>query len=208
MLIFDNPAIVLFAIPRTGTTGRMVSLCDRADHVFRVPTGVRHMSVRQFERRIAPHLPGAHRYTRVAVIRDPLSRLRSWYRYRARPGVAAKHATRHVTFAEFIAAHLSDAPPPWARIGNQITFLTGPDGTLGVDRLFCAERPGIFNAWAGHTLGVPRMKRLNASRPYGGQLDATLRRRLYAAREAEFDLHSQVIRTGTLSLTEPHAQAA
>lgn len=200
MLIFDDPAIILFAIPRTGTTGRMVSLGKRADHVFRSPSVSRHMNVRQFDRHIAPHLPGAARYERVAVLRDPLARLRSWYRYRARLERAAPLSTRHVSFAEFIEAHLSHAPPPWARIGNQVAFLTESSGTLAVDRLFCLERPGVFHAWSRAHLGVGHMKHLNQSRPHGGQLDAGLRRRLYAARAEEFDLHSLVHRTGTLRL--------
>ena len=79
----------------------------------------------------------------VALIREPVSWLYSWYRFRARNALRTQkhiHCTSHVTFGEFVEAYLANPQPAFARVGSQSEFLTDEDGNLGVDHLFAYEK--------------------------------------------------------------------
>jgi len=123
---------------------------------------VRHTSVRQYRRYLAPYLadvaPGVHVQT-VALIREPVSWLYSWYRFRARSELRSqKHvnSTAHVTFDKFIDAYLADPQPEFARVGSQADFLAGEDAVgTGVDQLFAFEDLALLVDWLSDRIGVP-----------------------------------------------------
>jgi hypothetical protein len=58
-----------------------------------------------------------------ALIRKPISWLRSWYRYRARNSMAGSPtSTCHISFDQFVCDTMSDDHPPFAQIGCQTRF--------------------------------------------------------------------------------------
>jgi hypothetical protein len=107
---------------------------------------VRHTNAQQYADHIEPYLAEVAPNTafeRVAIIREPVGWLHSWYRFRARSelrGSDNPNSTAHVSFADFIDAYLDAAPPPFAQVGTQREFLLAADSSLGVDRLFAYER--------------------------------------------------------------------
>ncbi|MEM1301796.1 MAG: sulfotransferase family 2 domain-containing protein, partial [Pseudomonadota bacterium] len=112
MLIFHDPALVLFAVPKTGTTALENALEKRAAVNLGRPAQMKHCNVSGFERAVAPkHCKPNRAYLRVAVIRDPLDRLRSWYKYRLLPQFdGAKTSTKGISFEEFILDQISPDP--------------------------------------------------------------------------------------------------
>ncbi|MEL6914090.1 MAG: sulfotransferase family 2 domain-containing protein [Pseudomonadota bacterium] len=202
MLIFHGPRLVVFSIPRTGSTSLHEALRPHADIEFSNPPREKHMNVSRFERWCARRGESYAGYTRVAVMREPLARLGSWYRYRQRPEVqGTETSTEDMSFAEFIAQGLDMEAPAAANIGNQHRFVTREDGTFGVDEIFCIERSEVMRAFfAGH-FGALTLGHRNASGVAPLTLSAALEARLRRARAAEFALYARVARTGRLTVT-------
>jgi hypothetical protein len=92
----------------------------------------------------------------VALIREPVSWLYSWYRFRARNALRTQkhiHCTSHVTFSEFVEAYLANPQPPFARVGTQSEFLSDDEGNLGVDHLFAYEKAQALVTFFSERLG-------------------------------------------------------
>jgi len=57
-------------------------------------------------------------------MREPLSWLGSWYRYRKRPFLNGhRNSTANITFNEFIEAYINENQPSFAKVGCQYKFL-------------------------------------------------------------------------------------
>ncbi|MEM6729280.1 MAG: sulfotransferase family 2 domain-containing protein, partial [Pseudomonadota bacterium] len=148
MLIFIKEKLVVFSIPRTGSTSLHKALRPFADIEFSNPPTKKHMNVRRFDRWALENHRRFLRFTRVAVMREPLARMASWYAYRRRDAVRGSSAsTRGMTFDQFIEGALSDTPTPATNIGNQHHFVTREDGSLGIHELFCIEKPEVMLAF-------------------------------------------------------------
>ncbi len=145
MLIFSEQNLVLFSVPKTGSTAMEVALKPWADIAFYKHR--KHTPVGRYQRKIAPFLREAYQLEpeTMAVIRAPLEHLRSWYRYRA--------AKLDVDFDGFVQAVISPSQPEWARIGNQFNFLTGPSGKLGITHLFTYESQPALRSWINARMG-------------------------------------------------------
>jgi len=91
----------------------------------------------------------------MAVMREPISWLGSWYRYRQRPFMAGKPNSAHgISFDDFILAYMKGKRPDFADVGNQMKLLeTQPNGT-GVPHLFRYEDQPRLQAFLGDRLGV------------------------------------------------------
>jgi len=139
MLVFSDQNLVMFSVPKTGTTAMESALKPWADITFNKHR--KHSPVNRYRRKIAPFLRTAFGLEpeTMAVIRAPLDHLRSWYRYRA--------ATLDADFDAFVLAVIAADPPDWARIGSQWNFLTDTDGQLGVTHLFAYESQPTLRSW-------------------------------------------------------------
>lgn len=146
MLISLKHGFTFFCTPKCASNSIEAMLKPHAEiHLLGSPQ-VRHTNAQQYANHITPYLaevaPGTE-FERVAIIREPVAWLHSWYRFRARSelrGTDNPNSTAHVNFAGFIDAYLADAPPPFAQVGTQLDFLLTTDGRLGVDRLFAYEQ--------------------------------------------------------------------
>lgn len=199
MLVFPRQRLVYFAIPKTGTTAFEMTMRQAVEGCVAAPQDVKHMNVRRFERTGAAALgiEGIEGFERFAVLREPIDRLGSWYRYRRRLDPGQANSTARLTFAEFIEATLADDPPPFAQTGDQSVFVTRPDGSLGIDHLFTVENPVAFNSFLRQRFGaLPEIGRKNVSAPASTELSAHLRQRLCAARAREIALYTKVSAAG------------
>lgn len=200
MLVFADADLVLFAVPKTGSTAYHLALRHKADIVLSGRAAIKHLTVRKYDRHFAPYLEQVHGLTpeRAAVIRDPLDYLRSWYRYRQRPdGPAEAKRIRDMGFDDFVLATLEPRPPPFAKIGSQRAFVAGRDGVIRVEHLFAYERPVVFRQFLSDRLGFAfKTGQKNVSPPADTTISAAVEARLRQVQAADFALHGRILAAG------------
>ncbi len=192
MLVFWKQGIVLFAVPKTGTTALEQALLPHASAAILDPPGQKHVSVQQYRNRLSNFFEqrGKRPMELVAVMREPVDWLGSWYRYRSRPQLDGKpNSTSGISFDEFVEAWLQPKRPAFAEVGSQATFLSDVDGKCAVDRLFRYDRIdtliGYMEDKLETRLDVPRA---NVSPPRPMELSPEMKARLMQNAGAEFDL--------------------
>ncbi|MEO0939241.1 MAG: hypothetical protein AAFY38_13895 [Pseudomonadota bacterium] len=197
MLVFSRESLAFLAVPKTGTTAFEMALRPRADIIFGKHR--KHITAQRYARKIAPWLEDTFGVSPepMAVMRNPVEQIRSWFRYRSGPRQAGTPvSTKGCSFDEFVLAVISDTPPPFAQIGSQFGFLTG-HGALMVTHLFAYERQQVLRGFLAQRFGDEiAMKQKNVSphadAPLSPEVEAQLRR----ARADEFALYEQVISAG------------
>ena len=134
MLIFWKERLVFLSTPKTGSTSVETSLEAMAHVAMRRPPELKHMSAAQYRRHMAPLLEQAagDRFTTVAMMRDPLDWVGSWYRFRQRDDIALRAvSTRNLSFEEAVQGYLGDPPAVNMDVGTQGQFLcAGSDEPL------------------------------------------------------------------------------
>jgi len=123
MMVFLKEKLVFFATPKTASTSIELALGTTCDiRISKVPNA-KHTPYRKYQRLLEPFimtLTGDEPDT-VAVIREPIEWLGSWYRYRSRDELHGAN------------------PKPFARIGSQAKFMSDKDGNVGMSHLFRYE---------------------------------------------------------------------
>ncbi|WP_373353010.1 gamma-glutamyl kinase [Pseudoroseicyclus sp. CXY001] len=147
MMVFWQKRLAILAVPKTGTTALEKALGPEADIVFRDPPGLKHMTLFRFNRFVAPLMEkgGCPRPETVAVVREPLDWLGSWWRYRQRPD--AWISTAGISFDEFVDAWCRSKRPDFADIGTQSAMLKGEGDKIGVDHIFRYDQLGELHAF-------------------------------------------------------------
>lgn len=139
MLIFWEKRLVFLATPKAGSTAVESALEALSNIAVQRPAELKHTDLGSYRRHIEPWLHHAtgDTFTTVALMREPIGWLRSWYRFRQRDDIDdPDHAMIGVSFADFARAY---ATSDEARrgIGMQCDFLT--EGEDRVDRIFRYE---------------------------------------------------------------------
>ncbi|SEO94990.1 hypothetical protein SAMN04490248_11715 [Salinihabitans flavidus] len=198
MQIFIKQNLAMLAVPKTGSTAFEMALRREADIIFAKRR--KHMTAGQFHHKCAPFLAEMYdaRPERMAVMRDPVEQIRSWYRYRAAPRLKGQvNSAAGQSFDDFVRDVISDAPPPPAQIGSQHRFLTLSDGTLPLHHLFAYERQAKLRAFLEERFGKPLdIRRKNVSPPIDAPLSPEVAARLKAARPGEFALYDRLMEAG------------
>nr|WP_216859357.1 gamma-glutamyl kinase [Sulfitobacter aestuariivivens] len=121
------------SVPKTGTTAYEVALAARADMVISEPPMLKHAPVYRYNRFLRPMFKNVcdAEMELMAVMREPVSWLSSWYRYRRRPFMKDKpNNTYNVSFDDFVLAYMKGDRPGFADVGSQLNFMkTQPNGT-------------------------------------------------------------------------------
>lgn len=170
MLIFIQPRLVLLSIPKTGTTALEQALAPRAEIAFRARPEIKHLTHRQYLNRIKPLLAPLRgpEFESMAVVREPLDWLRSWYRFRLRDDlIGHENSTATVSFDRFVRDYLSEGRrPAYARLGRQSAFLTDHDDRIAVRHVYRYEAMDLALDFLSDRLGTPvTLERANASPP-------------------------------------------
>lgn len=168
MLVFWKQRLVILATPKTGSTAITTALESLSVMTLLRPPELKHTPAYRYQRFIRPYLRAAAggEFTAVALMREPIDWLGSWYRFRRRDDIdSPEKSTSHLSFAEFAQAYMADPRPAFAQIGRQAKFLSGMnDAALGVDRLFRFEEIDRFIAFLEEQLDFPlELPRLNVS---------------------------------------------
>lgn len=157
MLVFWKERLVYLAVPKTGSTAVHQALGGRASMAVRHPTGLKHAQLFRYERWIKPYLEtqGGTGFETIAVVRDPVDWLGSWYRYRARDQIVGQpNSTRDISFDSFVQAWCQDDPPAFARVGSQARFCQNREGRMAVDHLFRYEARDALQDFLMQRLGT------------------------------------------------------
>lgn len=143
MLVFWKQKLVILAVPKTGTTALAAALGQDADIVVNDPPELKHAPLFRYNRFFRPMFEKACKedgMETMAIMREPVDWLGSWYRYRRRDFVkGTRTSTENVTFDEFLLEYCKDDRKPFANVGSQAKFLEPrPNGTK-VNHLFRYE---------------------------------------------------------------------
>ncbi|WP_146591571.1 gamma-glutamyl kinase [Puniceibacterium confluentis] len=185
MLVFWKQRLVFLAVPKTGTTAYETALAPHASVSVLDPPELKHAPVYRYNRFFRPMFEkmGAGQMDVIAVIREPVSWLGSWYRYRQRPFLDGKPtSTRDLSFDAFVEAYTRGDQPAFANVGSQSKFVEPrPNGT-GVTHLFQYENQAALVAFLEDRLKVrldlPRSNvSLSAPLSLSPRIDARLRRK-------------------------------
>lgn len=196
MQIYFKENLAFLAVPKTGTTAYEIALRNEADIVFAKRR--KHMTAGQFQRRMMPFLKDFYNLQpeRMAIMRDPIEQIRSWYRYRSAPG-NKKNRTEGCSFDEFVLATMQVPEPDFAAIGSQYGFLTMVDGKQPIEHLFAYEMQKVTRNWLEErfekTIDFP-IKNVSPNRPtpLSPEVEAKLRQH----RGPEFELYDRIMQAG------------
>lgn len=185
MLIFWDERIVFLATPKAGSTAIEVALESLASVSLQRPASLKHASARSFRQFVAPWLHDASGddFTTVALMREPVDWLRSWYRFRRSEDAGPTSSEMaQMDFEQFVESYLSVEPPPYARVGTQAEFLT-LNGKPCVDQIFRYENMASFLSFMESRLNCAiTLPRINvppaADTPMSPQLAARLAEKL------------------------------
>lgn len=133
MLVFYKERLVFLSVPKTGTTAYETALAPRADMVISEPPMLKHAPVYRYNRFVRPMFERVCKVELelMAVMREPISWLGSWYRYRQRPFMVGKpNSTHGISFDDFVLAYMKGKKPGFADVGSQFQFMKSqPNGT-------------------------------------------------------------------------------
>ena len=198
MLIFLRHNLAYLATPKTGTTAVEMALRRYAEIVF--AKNRKHVTAARYARKVAPFLEDAFgiRPDSVAVMRQPIDQIASWYRYRqASRLLGTPLSTAGVSFDTFVAEVIADAPPPRAEIGSQFKFLTDGRGEVMANHVFAYEAQVAFRGFLSERLKTDvQLKVKNASSTASCKLSPETEERLREARAADFALYEAVLAAG------------
>jgi len=197
MLVFWKQRLVVLATPKTGSTSIEAALESLSALPVTRPPELKHTPAYRYQRFIRPYLRASAggEFTAVALMREPVDWLGSWYRYRQREDVMApEKSTRGMDFAAFVRGYMADPRPAFADVGGQAKFLSGMnDAPLGVERLFRFEALGQFLDFLEEQLDFAiELPRVNVSPEGELALPRALQDELRAYLAPEYALYSAI----------------
>lgn len=191
MLVFWKERLVFLAVPKTGTQAFAAALGPRASMAVNDPPELKHSPIYRYNRFFRPMFDkmGAEMET-LAVVREPLDWLGSWYRYRQRPFLRGKPtSTEGISFDAFVSAYLTGDRPPYANVGSQSKFLEPRPNGLTCTHIFAYEAQPALLAFLQERLQTEiNLPQRNTSPKAALELDPKTRAKLHRKCAAEFDL--------------------
>lgn len=145
MLIFWDERLVFLATPKTASTAIEMSLESLASAALQRPAALKHTGIGGFHRHLGPWLTEqtGETFTTVALMREPVDWLRSWYRFKLRDEFEdPRHPMEGVSFTDFARRYAAPGGQAALGITSQAGFLT--DGAHRTDRIFRYEQIGDF----------------------------------------------------------------
>ena len=192
MLAVPKYGFVVLAVHKSGSTALEAAFTKHAQLVTSGPPSLTHVTAREFDERFVPLLE-QHGYARAdyevtALVREPVSWLASWWRYRSRPGIAGKRTyVGDLGFDEFVGRVVTGE----IRLRPQADYVTSPDGRLAVDRLWRYDDLDSAFEWMRAKVGKKKIKlpQRNVSPPREHEVTAATRDLIEEAYAADLTLY-------------------
>ena len=198
MQVFFKQNLAILAVPKTGTTAYETALKRKADIVFKGRR--KHMSALLFDTQCAPFLEAAYKLTpeRVAVMRDPLEHLRSWFKYRTRDVLKDdKRSTQGMSFEDYVETAINAPTTPYANVGTQYRFLTNKKGVVPLHHVFAYEAQPVFLAFLSQRFGrAIELPEINTSPDIDTPISDEMLAAFKAARQDDYALYNRVLDAG------------
>ncbi len=197
MLVFFDERLVFLSVPKTATSAWQAQLGPMADIIISDPPDLKHAPVYRYNRWIRPMIEkvcGVQMEV-MAVMREPVSWLGSWYRYRQRPFMEGRpNSTQGIDFEEFVDGYTRGQRPGYAEVGSQAKFLERQPNGTGVDHLFRYEDQDRLRQFLETRLGQPITLPgvVNASPQAPMELSEAMHAKLRRKCAAEFDLYHSI----------------
>jgi len=195
MLVFWDQRLVFLATPKTGSTAIAMALEPLASVSIQRPPVLKHTTAQRYARFIGPYLTQAsgEEFTTVALMREPIDWLGSWYRFRQREDVADPAASsRGMSFDDFARAYTQDPRPPVAHVGSQAVFLR-PKNKPPVDKVFRYENISAFTDFLEDRLNCEIiLPRVNVSFQAETVLSPGVRRQLERTMADDLELYESL----------------
>lgn len=197
MLVFYDARLVLLSVPKTGTSAYQEALQTRADLAITNPPELKHAPLYRYNRWIRPM------FARVcnaeldvaAVMREPVSWLGSWYRFRQRPFLDGKTtSTRGLSFDDFVRDYCKGQQPEHANVGSQAKFLEAQKNGCRVTHLFRYEDQPRLQQFLQDRLGVElTLQQRNVSPAMDLTLSPEINALYRRKKPGEFALYDSII---------------
>ena len=192
MLVMLKARLAYLAMPKTGTTALQAALRGHSQMIFTRDPRQIHLHAAYVERFIRPYLTaiGETKVETVCQIREPVSWLESWWKYRSTDAAAAQgKSTAGISFDIFAGEYLDGADRPYLDISRPLGFLADDSGKVLVDRIFRYEEMDHFLGFLSDRLGERvTIKRRNSSPPRPAPLSKDMRARLEAYFAPEMEI--------------------
>mmetsp|Transcript_23399 Transcript_23399/g.40938 ORF Transcript_23399/g.40938 Transcript_23399/m.40938 type:complete len:200 (+) Transcript_23399:4716-5315(+) len=196
MLVFYKARLAFLSVPKTGTTAYETALGPHADMVISEPAMLKHAPVYRYNRFVRPMFLKVCdvELELMAVMREPISWLGSWWRYRQRPFMKGKpNATHDISFDDFVLAYMKGQKPDFADVGSQYKFLERQPNGTGITHLFRYEDQTRLQAFLAERLGVTfALDRENVSPDVPVNLSADVEQRFRRKFDYEFALYDSI----------------
>lgn len=203
MLVLAAQKLVVLEAPKTGSLALRAMLAPFIDPLW--SQAQRHTGIGGYQRyhSNAMFIAFGSPAETVAVMREPLRRMQSWYRYRLRKQLLqTPNSTSDVSFEQFIEAYLQKNSPAFARVGRQDRFVGWDGQTLKVDHLFDYRQLDKLTKFLSKRIGQNLELPYRNVSPEADQTDYTLSdavlARFLERNKAEFTLYSTLRKTGYL----------
>ena len=207
MLVFSKAKLVMLSVPKTGSTAYQAALAPHASLVITDPPELKHAPVFRYNRFFRPMLDRfvGESLSVVAVMRDPIDWLGSWYRYRGRPALDGhRSSTAGISFDEFVLAYMKGQKPGFANVGSQAKFMEPSRNGTCVTHLFRYDDQDGLTAFLQDRLGIViETERRNVSPAQKLSLSADVEARFRRKCAAEYDLWDSIRPGGTYTAPAP-----
>ncbi len=207
MLVSLKHGFVFLSTPKCASTSIERALQKHSDIIVRGP--FKHANFRCYEKLYKPillhHSRRVHIQT-ICLVREPISWLSSWFRYRSRDELKSsshpsnKNSTANYSFDEFVEAYCATERPAFAKIGSQFDFVKNKKGEIGVEVIFAFENiPDLLKFFEGKVNSKILLPELNKSSQFSTNLDENLRKKVKEHLKNDFLLYERACRsTNTL----------
>lgn len=196
MLVFYKERLAFLSVPKTGSTAYETALATRADMVIKEPPMLKHAPVYRYNRFIRPMFLRVcdAEMELMAVMREPISWLGSWWRYRQRPFMEGKpNATHGISFDDFVLAYMKGKKPGFADVGSQANFMQGQPNGTEITHYFRYEDQARLQAFLQDRLDVTLdLARENVSPRMEVTLSPDVEARFRRKFANEFDLYASI----------------
>ncbi|WP_424833613.1 gamma-glutamyl kinase [Ruegeria sp.] len=194
MLVFYEERLAFLSVPKTGSSAYLTALRDRADMVIAGPPELKHATVRRYDR-FFQHIFQKMFDTEMeilAVVREPIDWLGSWYRYRSRPELDGHpNSTTEVSFEAFVQAYLRKNRPAFADVGSQTEFFQTRSNGAGATHVFKYESQDKILNFLENRLGCSiQLPQENVSPKQNLTLSPAVEKQFRRDHAAEFQLHA------------------
>tara|TARA_Y100000296_G_scaffold80962_1_gene107209 strand:+ start:1210 stop:1779 length:570 start_codon:yes stop_codon:yes gene_type:complete len=157
---------------------------------------VKHINFRNYESKVLPMLSNfvsTERIETMCIIREPVSWVRSWYKYRSRESILQtgkkNNYCGHLTFEQFVLEYMKPSKrESFANLNTQWDFVKDKNNELGINHLFKYDELDTFKNFVekriGKSLTIPS---LNVSPNVDSDLSAETSKKLkrYLAKDIE-----------------------